>query len=128
MRVDRGASQILFGLLPGQTADLEGRIWRVTGWDDAIEMPLDQEAVRAAISNAVRPWTVTGNDDGIGGELQARAIVKTFRLDPKRGVSVEAFPRQWRCKSCNRIGRSSESVCPCHGQAKAQMQFIAYHT
>ena len=30
MRVERGASQILFGLLPGQTADLEGRIWRVT--------------------------------------------------------------------------------------------------
>ena len=28
MRVERGASQILFGMLPGQTADLEGRIWQ----------------------------------------------------------------------------------------------------
>lgn len=41
MRVERGASQILFGLLPGQTADLEGRIWRVTSWVDPVQTPLD---------------------------------------------------------------------------------------
>ena len=44
MRVERGASQILFGLLPGQTADLEGRIWRVASWVDPVQTPLDQDA------------------------------------------------------------------------------------
>ena len=64
MRVERGASQILFGLLPGQTADLEGRIWKVTQWLDPVPIPLDQDAVRAALLGAIAPWAATGNDDG----------------------------------------------------------------
>lgn len=128
MRVDRGASQILFGLLPGQSADLEGQIWRVTEWDDAIEVPLDQDAVRSAMIAACRPWTAAGNDDGVAAELRARGTVEVVRLDVKRGVSVEAFPRQWRCKSCNRIARNREDRCPCGGRSRAQMQFVAYHT
>lgn len=126
--MDRGASQILFGLLPGQSADLEGQIWRVTEWDDAIEVPLDQDAVRSAMIAACRPWTVAGNDDGVAAELRARGTVEVVRLDVKRGVSVEAFPRQWRCKSCNRIARNREDRCPCGGRSRAQMQFVAYHT
>lgn len=128
MRVDRGASQILFGLLPGQSADLEGQIWRVTEWDDAIEVPLDQDAVRSAMIAACRPWTAAGNDDGVAAELRARGTVEVVRLDVKRGVSVEVFPRQWRCKSCNRIARNREDRCPCGGRSRAQMQFVAYHT
>jgi hypothetical protein len=128
VRVDRGASQILFGLLPGQSADLEGQIWRVTEWDDAIEVPLDQDAVRSAMIAACRPWTAAGNDDGVAAELRARGTVEVVRLDVKRGVSVEAFPRQWRCKSCNRIARNREDRCPCGGRSRAQMQFVAYHT
>jgi len=30
LREQRSPSQILFNLLPGQTVDLAGRIWRVT--------------------------------------------------------------------------------------------------
>lgn len=127
MRVDRGASQILFGLLPGQTADLEGRIWRVTNWEDPVEMTLDQDSVRSALIAASAPWTLAGNDDGMAAELRARANVDIVRLDMKRGVLVEPFPQQWRCKACSRIARNRDDLCPCGGRSRAQMQFVAYH-
>ena len=41
MRVERGASQVLFGFLPEQTVDLEGRVWRVARWSDASVVALD---------------------------------------------------------------------------------------
>ena len=128
MRVERGASQVLFGLLPGQTADLEGRIWRVANWVDPVETPLDQESVRSALIAAATPWTAAGNDDGLAASLRARAAVDVVRLNMDRGVRVEPFPQQWRCKTCNRIARSRDERCPCGGRSRAQMQFVAYHT
>lgn len=128
MRVERGASQILFGLLPGQTADLEGRIWRVVDWVDPVESPLDQDSVRSALIAASAPWTLTGNDDGLAAALRARPTVEIVRLNMDRGVRVEAFPEQWRCKTCGRLARSRTDRCPCGGTSRAQMQFVAYHT
>jgi hypothetical protein len=128
MRVQRGASQILFGLLPGQTADLEGRIWRVSNWADPVVLPLDQEAVRAALTTAIAPWAATGNDDGLEQQLRARTQVEVVALNMDRGVVVEPFPQQWRCKSCGSIRQRREERCPCGGQSRAQMQFVAYHT
>ena len=96
MRVERGASQILFGLLPGQTADLEGRIWRVANWVDPVETPLDQDTVRRALISAAAPWGLAGTDDGLTAELRARATVDVVRLNMDRGVLTEPFPQQWR--------------------------------
>lgn len=128
MRVERGASQILFGLLPGQTADLEGRIWRVVSWVDAVETQLDQDSVRSALIAAAAPWTLSGNDDGLGAELRGRATVEIVRLNMDRGVLTEPFPQQWRCKGCSRIARNREDRCPCGSRGRAQLQFVAYHT
>lgn len=128
MRVERGASQILFGLLPGQTADLEGRIWKVTQWVDPVPIPLDQDAVRGALLGAIAPWTATGNDDGLERDLRARAKVDVVELNMDRGVLVEPFPRQWRCKTCGSIARSRDDSCSCGGTTRAQMQFVTYHT
>jgi hypothetical protein len=127
MRVQRGASQILFGLLPNQTADLDGRIWRVVRWVDPVAIALDQDAVRAALLAAIAPWTATGNDDGLERELRARANVEVVQLNMDRGVLVEPFPQQWRCKGCGHIARSQDERCGCGGR-RAQMQFVAYHT
>lgn len=127
MRVERGASQVLFGLLPGQTADLEGRIWRVTNWVDPVPMALDQDAVRGALLGAVAPWAATGNDSGLDGELRARTHVEVVELNMNRGVLVEPFPQQWRCKSCGSIARARDERCPCGGTTRAQMQFVTYH-
>jgi hypothetical protein len=127
VRVERGASQILFGMLPGQTADLEGRIWRVVHWVDPVEAPLDQDSVRSALVSAVAPWTLSGNDDGLTAELRARATVDVVRLNMDRGVLTEPFPQQWRCKACSRIARTRDDPCPCGTRSRAQMQFVAYH-
>ena len=59
MRVERGASQILFGLLPGQTADLEGRIWRVSRWVDPVATALDQDSVAPGAHQRDRPVGVS---------------------------------------------------------------------
>jgi len=128
MRVHRGASQILFGMLPGQTADLEGRIWKISQWVDAVPMSLDQDAVRAALISAIAPWTATGNDDGLEQALRARTHVDVVELNMNRGVVVEPFPEQWRCKSCGSITRRRDERCACGGRSRAQMQFVAYHT
>lgn len=127
MRVERGASQILFGLLPGQTADLNGRIWRVDAWADPIAIPLDSSAVRNALIGAIAPWAQAGTDDGLDAELRAGATVEVVRLHIDGGVRVEPFPRQWRCRACGRIERSADKACPCGVSSWAQMQFIAYH-
>lgn len=128
MRVERGASQILFGLLPGQTADLEGRIWRVASWVDPVQMPLDQDSVRSALIAAAAPWHMNQKDDGLTAELRARAAVGVVQLNMNRGALVESFPQQWRCKSCGSITRSRDDHCACGGRVRAQMQFVAYHT
>lgn len=128
MRVERGASQILFGMLPGQTADLEGRIWRVSAWVDPVEIGLDQDAVRSALLGALAPWTLAGTDDGLAAQLHARTPVDVVRLNMERGVVVEPFPQQWRCKTCGRITRNRVERCQCGATAIAQMQFVAYHT
>jgi hypothetical protein len=128
VRVERGASQILFGLLPGQTADLEGRIWRVVNWVEPIETALDTDSVRAALIAASAPWALAGNDDGLTLDLRRRVPVEIVRLNTDRGVLVESFPQQWRCKSCGRIERSRDVNCPCGGRSRAQLHFVAYHT
>jgi hypothetical protein len=127
VKVDRGTSQVLFGLLPGQTADLESRIWRVVEWVDPVPTALDPDSVRQALLGALAPWTQQGTDDGLTAELRT-TTVEVVTLNMQRGVLVEPFPQQWRCKRCGRISRARSDRCPCGAASKAQMQFVAYHT
>lgn len=128
MRVERGASQVFFGLLPGQTADLDGRIWRVARWLDPVPMNLDQDSVRAALLVAIAPWSAAGKDDGVEHDLRARNRVEVVGLNVERGVLVEPFPKQWRCKVCGRITQARRDRCPCGSFTQAQMHFVSYHT
>lgn len=128
MRVERGASQVLFGMLPTQTVDLEGGVWRVRHWADPVPQPLDQTTVRTALLEAVAPWAIHGRDGGMDAELRARAAVQVVAINEDRGVVVERFPRQWRCRVCGRLTTESVARCRCGSTSVAQMQHVAFHT
>jgi hypothetical protein len=127
MRVDRGASQILFGFLPNQTVDLSGGVWRVSRWVDPVPLSLDQEALRSALLSAINPWVTAGRDDGFADALLHRVEVDVVAVNRDRGVIVEPVPRQWRCKLCNRVSREANARCACGGNNRAQLHFVAFH-
>ena len=128
MKVERGSSQILFGLLPNQTVDLEGGVWRVSRWTDPVPIPIDQQTARNALKRAVGKWYAQNNDAGLYGEIAGNSSIEVVSVNQDRGVAVEPFPRQWRCRSCNRIEFSKRGTCQCGStRSFAQMQFVAYH-
>ena len=88
MRVERGASQILFGLLPEQTVDLEGGVWRVSSWVEPVPIPIDQATLRDALAQAVKPWADRGNDGGVSAAIYARS--------PDSGSSCQRHSRSPR--------------------------------
>lgn len=127
MRVERGASQILFGLLPEQTADFHSSVWKVSRWLDPVPISLDQEIVRAELLRAIGPWSAQEQDGGLSQELHRGASVEVVGLNLQRGVQVEEFPKIWRCKACNRLHRNANSICQCGHDTKAQLHYVAYH-
>lgn len=127
MKTERGASQVLFGMLPYQTVDLQSHVWRVAYWADPIKLTLDQTSVRNAILDAIVPWTVVGQDSGMADELYGHTSVEVVGVNPERGVVVEPFPKQWRCRTCNRISTEQVERCRCGAANPSQMQFVAYH-
>jgi hypothetical protein len=128
VRVERGASQVLFGMLPTQTVDLEGGVWRVTHWGDPVRLPLDQTSVHTALLDAVAPWAIHGRDGGLDAELRGHAPVEVVAVNEDRGVVVDRFPRQWRCRVCGRLTTELVQRCRCGSTSIAQMQHVAYHS
>lgn len=126
MREQRGASQVLFGFLPGQTVDLKGRIWRVKEWREPLPTPVDAEALRRALLKAASPWQ-DGRDGGYVEDLRRGLPVMLLRVNPVLGVAVEPFPRVWICQGCKRIAKTDEVVCRCGKSAWRQLQFVGYH-
>ncbi len=115
-------------MLPTQTVDLEGGVWRVTHWGDPVRLALDQTSVRTALLEAVAPWAILGRDGGLEGELRSHAPVEVVAVNEDRGVVVERFPRQWRCRVCGRLTTESVQRCRCGSTSIAQMQHVAYHS
>lgn len=129
MRVERGASQVLFGFLPEQTVDLEGRVWRVTRWSDPPVVALDQDSVRRAVQSAASPWNAPGMNDGICDELLHGAAVEIVEVNRRFGVEVEAFPGLWRCRACNRVTRRAAGRCACTSERRrAQIHYVEFHS
>lgn len=115
-------------MLPTQTVDLEGGVWRVTHWGDPVRLALDQTSVRTVLLEAVAPWAIHGRDDGLDAELRAHALVEVVAVNEDRGVVVERFPRQWRCRVCGRLTTEPTQRCQCGSTSIAQMQHVAYHS
>jgi hypothetical protein len=128
LRVERGASQILFGFLPGQTVDIGGGVWKVSRWNDPSEVPFDQAGLRRALLDASGAWSAAEANDGIWSELQRGAPIDVVRLNRRLGIEVETFPRLWRCRRCGRVTNRASGRCACGGESRSQLHYVQYHS
>src|SRR5262245_37459545 len=129
MRVQRSASQILFGYLPEQTVDLEGRVWKVREWRYPKEVTtIDLGTLRRELVRQAMPWRRNGQDGNYVASLEANHAVRVLELDVANGVDVEEFPKVWMCKACRRILSGPAQDCPCGSKAgPGQLHFVGYH-
>lgn len=128
MRTTRGAANVLFNLLPGQTTDLAGRVWRVSRWSEARRVEVDPGALRSELFRAVYPWIAAGEDGGLGDALRAAAPIDVVAADEAGGVVVERFPANYRCSGCGTIEDQDDRPCSrCKGERWQQLPFVAYH-
>lgn len=127
MRDERSSSQILFSLLPQQTVDIKGRIWRVKEWRDPYSIAIDLAAVRKRLISALDPWRKNGQDNGASVDLRASHSLEVVQLNKERGVEVELWPNTWICTQCRRLGSDRRQTCPCGGKKWGQLHFVGYH-
>lgn len=130
MKDSRSASQILFGFLPEQTVDVKGGIWKVAKWHANQIVDIDAEALRRALISAASPWEAAGLDGNFVKALRSGVDVRVHSLDRDRGVTVEAFPKKWRCKSekCGRLHDSPTAPCACKTKSRhGQLPFVLFH-
>jgi hypothetical protein len=129
MRVERSPSQILFSFLPEQTADLEGRIWKVKEWRDPEPLLIDELSLRRRLLGAVHPWSSSNprRDRSAAQELLDGHTLEVVTLNRSRGVAVDAWPEVYVCQRCRRISNSRGSACRCGARRWSQLPFVGYH-
>lgn len=123
----RGLSQVVFGFLPHQTADLKNRVWRVARWSDARGVAVDSEVVREELLKAIYAWEKTATDDGLAKQLREGLDVSVVSPSEDGGVAVEPFPELFRCQKCGRLAKDSSDKCVCGGWNWGQINWVAYH-
>lgn len=127
MKEQRSASQILFGFLPEQTVDLQGRIWKVREWRQPLVQPVDHASLRAALIRVSGPWAAAGRDGDYARDLRQGRDFVVHSLSRENGVSVDPFPEIWMCKACHRVATSTLSPCRCGQRRFGQLPFVHYH-
>lgn len=123
----RSASQIQRTFLPGQTADVGGRIYRVEGWPGARSLPIDVDAVRRRLLREIRPFEAASKDSGLGSDLRRGMSLEVVQVDTESGVLVELYPQIWLCRACKRIGKRRDQVCRCGAKQWGQFHFLGVH-
>ena len=128
MRDGRSVSQVLFGLLPEQTIDARGGVWKVRSWRTSPVHDVDDEQLRRELVRTTRAWTAEATDGGFAAALRSGRPLRVETLDREDGVRVEAFPRTWRCKRCWRLHSAPRSRCECgSGGPHGQLPFVLFH-
>lgn len=127
MKQRRGVSQILFGFLPDQTADLENAVWKVVEWSEPRYLPVDTDVLRRDLLRVTYPWTAMQADHGLADALRSGVDIDVMSPSERGGVEVERFPDVYRCRSCGRVRLSNEGQCRCGKRTWAQMPFVAFH-
>ena len=124
----RSASQLQRTLLPGQTADLGGRIYRVDAWPGAHPLPIDVEALRRRLLREIRPFEAHQHDAGLAADLRRGQSLEVVEIDTEMGATVELYPQVWLCRSCKRIGKRRDQKCRCGQQSWGQLHFLGVHS
>lgn len=129
LREERSSSQILFNLLPEQTADMGGRIWKVSGWRDPLRLAVDDGAVRRRLLSALAPWSVAQprRDNFAADQILGRHSLEVVELNKDRGVAVDPWPQVWVCQACRRIDQDSSRTCVCGQRRWSQLHFVGFH-
>ncbi len=133
MRETRSGSQILFGYLPDQTVDLDGRVWRVAKWDDPHIEAVDARSIREELIRQATVWATANLDGGYVADLFKGLPITVLSLNRAKGVTVRSFPRIWICKGCSRaieIGDRdfiAAKTCACGRKSWGQFHFVGYH-
>ncbi|HEX5054167.1 MAG TPA: hypothetical protein VFZ65_20480 [Planctomycetota bacterium] len=125
MRAKRSPSQILFGLLPEQTVDIEGGIWKVAEWRSPGVQECDDANLREELIRQATIWEAEQKDAGFASALRSNAKIELVRVSTS-GVRVERFPRLLICRNCNRLTWSPNTEC-CNRRRWGQLHFVAYH-
>ena len=127
MKDTRSASQILFGFLPEQTVDARGGVWKVRSWNTVAVHDVDtEELTRALVVNAAS-WEAAGRDGSFVEHLRGGRTVRVEALDREKGVTLDAFPRTWKCDNCNRLHETPHAKCDCGNIRHGQLPFVLFH-
>ncbi|MFF3257077.1 hypothetical protein ACFYWP_40285 [Actinacidiphila glaucinigra] len=127
MKDQRSGSQILYGFLPQQTADLKGGIWRTTEWKDPRPVDVDDSIIRARLIAELQGWVAHGMDPGAVNFLRSGGAVEVVAVNPERGVRVERFPQVWVCRICRRVETGAVKACVCGNNRWQQLHFVGFH-
>ena len=128
MKDSRSASQVLFGLLPEQTIDARGGVWKVRSWHTKSVHDVDDDQLRRELVRCARPWEAEGTDGGFAVAMREGRALRVETLDREDGVRVDSFPRTWRCKVCRRLHESPRRRCECgSGGPHGQLPFVLVH-
>ena len=128
MRDGRSASQVLYGLLPEQTLDARGGVWKVRLWNTQSVHDVEIEELRRELERCASPWEHEGTDGGFVDALRSGRPIRVETLDRNDGVRVEAFPKTWRCKRCGRLHSSPGRRCECGSRGPhGQLPFVQFH-
>ena len=123
----RSLSQVVFGFLPNQTADVKNKVWRVVRWADARGLSVDPEVVRDELARALYPWELARTDGGLLQRLREGLDISVVSPSEDGGAAVERFPELYRCQSCGRVGKDPESQCLCGKRRWGQINWVAFH-
>ncbi len=123
MKDKRSGTQVLYGFLPEQTADLQGGIWKTIEWKDPIKVDVDEAVIRRRFEEELCGWTRDA------GTIQAARVLdlEIVRINTSRGVRVERFPNVYICRHCRRVDDRFDRNCVCGQKRWEQTHFVGYH-
>lgn len=128
MKVTRALSQVLFRMLPEQTAELPGGVWKVDRWENPEHLHIDPELLTRRLLGRLGPWEDQGLDRGLADFLRSSGRPPVVvSPSPDDGVRVRRFPELFSCSTCRRVAKNDESACKCGSRRWIQERFVSFH-